>query len=213
MNAQPSTLTPAQNSLSKDKCPATCPQGQQCIKKADGFLDCRATATGCDKDCKDKPGTVCVKATPTAAAGTCVTDAPASAKVQSNPKIGGVASPDSKPSDSGETDSVEGSTNPTGIKEGLEVFRGAGSGLNIQGTLIAYIANIIRWILGILGTVFFLIIVFQGYTYMTAGGDSGKTASAVGAIGNAVVGLLIIMGAFLITNFVTSALIFNGGGS
>ena len=50
----------------------------------------------------------------------------------------------------------------------------------------------------------------QGYLYMTAGGDSGKTASAVGAIGNAVVGLLIIMGAFLITNFVTSALLASG---
>jgi hypothetical protein len=48
---------------------------------------------------------------------------------------------------------------------------------------------------------------------MTAGGDSSKTASAVGAIGNAVVGLLIIMGAFLITNFVTSGLINSGGGS
>jgi hypothetical protein len=48
---------------------------------------------------------------------------------------------------------------------------------------------------------------------MTAGGDSGKTAGAVGAIGNAVIGLLIIMGAFLITNFVTSGLIASGGGA
>jgi len=213
-NAQPSTLTPAQNSLSKDKCPATCPQGQQCIKKSDGFLDCRPTATGCDKDCKDKPGTVCVKATPTAATGTCVTDAPASAKAQSKPTTAGGSTADTNAGGgSGEADSAVGSNNPTSLKDGLEAFRGANSGLNTQTTLIAYIANIIRWILGILGTVFFIIIVIQGYLYMTAGGDSGKTASAIGAIGNAVVGLLIIMGAFLITNFVTAGLIASGGGA
>lgn len=104
-------------------------------------------------------------------------------------------------------------TNPTGLLQGLQQFQGANSGLNTGGTLIGYIANIIRWILGILGTVFFVIVVLQGYIYMTAGGDSSKTASAAGAIGNAVVGLLIIMGAFLITNFVTSGLINSGGGS
>lgn len=107
-------------------------------------------------------------------------------------------------------DTASGGTNPTGLREGLEAFRGEDSGLNTEGTLIGFIANIIRWILGILGTVFFVIVVLQGYIYMTAGGDSSKTATAAGAIGNAVVGLLIIMGAFLITNFVTSALLSNG---
>ncbi len=97
--------------------------------------------------------------------------------------------------------------NPTSLKDGLQTFQSSDSGLNTSGTLIAYIANIIRWVLGILGTVFFLIVVMQGYMYMTAGGDSGKAASSIGAIGNAVIGLLIIMGAFLITNFVTSALL------
>lgn len=99
------------------------------------------------------------------------------------------------------------------LQEGLTDFKEEDSGLNTDGTLIGYIANIIRWILGILGTVFFVIVVLQGYIYMTAGGDSSKTASAAGAIGNAVVGLLIIMGAFLITNFVTSGLIASGGGA
>lgn len=106
-----------------------------------------------------------------------------------------------------------GTTNPTGLSDGLTTFKDAGSGLNTQGTLIGYIANIIRWVLGLLGTVFFVIIVLQGYLYMTAGGDASKTSSAISAIGNAVIGLLIIMGAFLITNYVTSALINSGGGS
>jgi len=103
-----------------------------------------------------------------------------------------------------------GGNNPTGLQEGLDAFRGQDSGLNTGGTLIGYVANIIRWILGILGTVFFMIIVIQGYIYMIAGGDASKTAAATGAITNAVVGLLIIMGAFLITNFVTSGLLASG---
>jgi hypothetical protein len=119
----------------------------------------------------------------------------------------------SQDSNSTSSNTAATSTNPTGLLQGLQQFQGAGSGLNTSGTLIGYIANIIRWILGILGTVFFVIVVLQGYIYMTAGGDSSKTASAAGAIGNAVVGLLIIMGAFLITNFVTSGLINSGGGS
>ena len=98
----------------------------------------------------------------------------------------------------------------TGLSQGLNQFKNAGSGLNTGGTLIGYIANIIRWILGILGTVFFIIIVLQGYLYMTSSGDASKTAAATGAITNAVIGLLIIMGAFLITNFVTSGLLAAG---
>lgn len=98
----------------------------------------------------------------------------------------------------------------TGLSDGLNEFKNAGSGLNTEGTLIGFIANIIRWILGLLGTVFFVIIILQGYLYMTSSGDASKTAAATGAITNAVIGLLIIMGAFLITNFVTSALIAAG---
>jgi hypothetical protein len=45
---------------------------------------------------------------------------------------------------------------------------------------------------------------------MTSSGDASKTAAATGAITNAVIGLLIIMGAFLITNFVTSGLLAAG---
>ncbi len=109
--------------------------------------------------------------------------------------------------------SIVNTTLANSLQEGLTDFKEADSGLNTSGTLIGYVANIIRWILGILGTVFFVIIVIQGYLYMIAGGDASKTAAATGAITNAVVGLLIIMGAFLITNFVTSGLIASGGGA
>lgn len=205
-NAQ---LTPAP---SKTQCP-TCPNGQQCIKKADGFLECRATATGCKKTdgtngCDSNK--VCVKPTATATTGLCVDDAPASAKTASTGTGGTTGGSTSGGGGTTEGTTGGGTNSGGGLLQGLQQFQGAGSGLNTQGTLIGYIANIIRWILGLLGTVFFVIIVLQGYLYMTAGGDSGKTSSALSAIGNAVIGLLIIMGAFLITNFVTSALLATG---
>jgi hypothetical protein len=185
------------NTTNAQTCP-TCQTGEICVKSADGPLVCRLSATNCKKaDGSDGCDTskVCIKTSATATTGICVDDAPASAKAQA------------PTAESGNTPAT--STNPTGLLDGLNLFRDAGSGLNTTGTLIGYIANIIRWILGLLGTVFFVIIVIQGYLYMTAGGDSSKTASAAGAIGNAVVGLLIIMGAFLITNFVTSGLTYN----
>lgn len=204
------SITNAQ--LSKTQCPKTCPDKQQCIKQADGFLACRETATNCKKtngSAGCDAAKVCVKAKTGDTTGTCVDDAPASAKTQTltpAPSTG-----DNTPANQQDDAATTGDgNNPTGLQQGLESFRGANSGLNTGGTLIGYVANIIRWILGILGTVFFMIIVIQGYIYMTAGGDSGKTATAAGAIGNAVIGLLIIMGAFLITNFVTSGLLASG---
>ena len=97
------------------------------------------------------------------------------------------------------------------LRDGVSEFQGLNSGLRTDGNLISFIANIIRWTLGLVGTVFFLIVLFNGFKYMTAGGDGKSTQDAVGGLTNAVVGLIIIMGAFLITNFVTSALLSGGG--
>jgi hypothetical protein len=174
-------------------CP-TCKSGETCIKSAAGPLVCRSAATNCTPACTT--GKVCVKATPTATTGTCVDNAPTQA-------AGGAGG-----NGAGGNGSSGGSGG--GLLEGLNAFGSADSGLNTEGTLIGFISNIIRWILGLLGTVFFVIIVLQGYLYMTSSGDASKTAAATGAITNAVIGLLIIMGAFLITNFVTSGLIAAG---
>jgi hypothetical protein len=69
------------------------------------------------------------------------------------------------------------------------------------------IATIIRGVLGLLGAVAVAIIVYAGFTYMTAGGNASKTAQATTAITNAVIGLVVIMGAFLIVDYVISAIV------
>lgn len=69
------------------------------------------------------------------------------------------------------------------------------------------IATIIRGVLGLLGAIAVAIIVYAGFTYMTAGGNASKTAQATTAITNAVIGLVVIMGAFLIVDYVISAIV------
>lgn len=174
-------------------CP-TCNTGEICVKSAQGPLVCRPSATNCTQACTG--GKVCVRATPTATTGTCVDSAPTSTTG------GGTGGGAGTGGNSGSGGSGGGT-----LLEGLNEFGGAGSGLNTTGTLIGFVANIIRWILGLLGMVFFIIVVLQGYLYMVSSGDASKAAAATGAITNAVIGLIIIMGAFLITNYVTSALV------
>ncbi len=64
-------------------------------------------------------------------------------------------------------------------------------------------------IVGVLNTAYFLggvvaviIIIIAGIMYTTSGGDSGKVAQAKDAILYAVVGLVVIILAFVITGFI-----------
>ncbi len=54
----------------------------------------------------------------------------------------------------------------------------------------------------IIGIVAVIMIVFSGYQYLTANGDSGKAATAMKTILFAVAGLVVAASAFAITSFV-----------
>ena len=68
------------------------------------------------------------------------------------------------------------------------------------------IAGIINALLGVLGTITVAILVMSGFKYMTSS-NPGEVGQALDGIRNAVVGLMIIMGAFLITQYIISALV------
>ena len=70
----------------------------------------------------------------------------------------------------------------------------------------ATIAQIINIALGILGIVALVIILMGGFKWMTAGGNEEGVESGKKAIGQGVVGLIIIFVAFAITRFVFSVL-------
>lgn len=69
------------------------------------------------------------------------------------------------------------------------------------------IARIIRVALGLLGTVALLIILYAGWLWMTAAGDEEKVGRAKKTLSAGVIGLVIILSAFAIVQFILSRLI------
>lgn len=79
-----------------------------------------------------------------------------------------------------------------------------GTGVTETGDLFSFISNIVRWSLGLIGIILFVIILVAGFNYATAGGDSKKTQDAISSITSAVIGLFIVGFAFVLSNTVLS---------
>ncbi len=69
------------------------------------------------------------------------------------------------------------------------------------------IARIIRVALGFLGTVALLLVLYSGFTWMTAAGDETKIERAKKILSGAVIGLAIIMSSFAIVSYVLNSLL------
>ncbi len=68
-------------------------------------------------------------------------------------------------------------------------------------------ARIIRTFLGLLGIVALVLVLYGGYTWLTAGGNEEKIGRAKNILVNAGIGLLIILSSYAITSFVISKLV------
>jgi amino acid transporter len=62
--------------------------------------------------------------------------------------------------------------------------------------------NIIKVFLSFMGIIFLIMIIFAGFRWMTAAGNEERVKDAQSQITAATIGMLIILSAFLITNFV-----------
>ncbi|PLX20306.1 hypothetical protein C0584_06195 [Candidatus Parcubacteria bacterium] len=71
----------------------------------------------------------------------------------------------------------------------------------------AIAASVIKVLLGFLGIIAVLIILFAGFLWMTAAGNDDKISQAKGMMSAGVIGLIIILAAFGIATFVMNALI------
>ena len=71
-----------------------------------------------------------------------------------------------------------------------------------QENLVASITGIINAIIAALGIVAVIIIIVGGIGYMTSSGDAGKVKKAKDTILYGVIGLVIVVLAFAIVNFV-----------
>lgn len=96
-------------------------------------------------------------------------------------------------------------------QENLGIFTGATNGIYSTGgdetTLITWIGSIIGIIIGFLGILLVLYIIWAGFLWMTDGGEGKKVEKAKKMIQQAVIGIIIIFAAYAITSFVMANLV------
>lgn len=73
-------------------------------------------------------------------------------------------------------------------------------------TFTQFIADIINVFFGLLGTIFIILMVYGGYTWMTASGNSEKVTKAQNTLKVAIIGIIIIASAYAITYFIFARL-------
>ena len=75
-----------------------------------------------------------------------------------------------------------------------------------EGKLKETVSHVLTAIFGIMGIISAVVIIIAGIMYMTSAGDPGKVATAKKAILYAIIGLIVALSAFAITNFILEAL-------
>jgi hypothetical protein len=69
------------------------------------------------------------------------------------------------------------------------------------------IGTVISALLGLLGVIFLVLIIYGGYIWMIARGDEAKVEKAKTTIINSTIGLVIVLAAYAITYYVLAAII------
>jgi hypothetical protein len=96
----------------------------------------------------------------------------------------------------------------TQIQQGLTTAAG-GAGYDTSqngGNLTRIIGSLINTALSLLGVLLLLYLLYGGFIWMTAGGDEAKVKKARALITNTVIGLVIIVIAFALSNFILTQL-------
>ncbi|MFH1187267.1 MAG: hypothetical protein V1688_00205 [bacterium] len=68
------------------------------------------------------------------------------------------------------------------------------------------VSQIISYVLSFLGVIFICLIIYAGFLWMTASGDSEQITKAKGILINAVIGVIIILSAYIITSYILTRL-------
>lgn len=91
-----------------------------------------------------------------------------------------------------------------GVDLGLNYATAIGLGTQDVRTTVS---NVIKAFMGLLGIVAVVIILLGGFKWMTAGGNEEKVAEAKKLIISGIIGLVIIMSAYAIAQFVVGAVV------
>ena len=81
------------------------------------------------------------------------------------------------------------------------------AGINKNTTNPIQIAgNVIKIVLSMLGVIFLVLMIYGGFIWMTARGNEQEVQKAKDIIKNAIIGLVIVVGAYAISSFVVGRL-------
>lgn len=69
-----------------------------------------------------------------------------------------------------------------------------------------FIGRIIQTVLKFVGVVAFVLFIYGGFLWMTARGDEGQVTKSKNLLVNAVIGLIIILSSYVLTNFVINSI-------
>lgn len=101
-----------------------------------------------------------------------------------------------------------GSSGLDAIKSGAQkAAGGAGLASSNSPDLMTLIGQLIGAVMGLVGVILFGYMVYGGFKWMTAGGNEKAVTEAQAIIRNAVIGIVLIVAAYAISNFVIQTLI------
>lgn len=93
-----------------------------------------------------------------------------------------------------------------GLNKTLETAGEAGTALKDNSDIKTSAGKIIGVALSFVGAIFFILMIYGGFLWMTARGDEGQVTKAKDMIFAAVIGLVIVLSAYAITSFLGTQL-------
>ncbi len=85
---------------------------------------------------------------------------------------------------------------------GLDYIDNNGSNVFSKADVPTIVSNVIKIIMGLSATVMLVVIIITGIKFLTSGGDSGKTKQALNTIKNASIGIILIVAAYSLSQFI-----------
>lgn len=80
-----------------------------------------------------------------------------------------------------------------------------------QYSAAATVGKIINVSLGIIGVLFLGLMVYAGYLWLTAGGDEEQVKKAKSYMYNSLIGLVIVLASYGLSNYIVSSIIISAG--
>jgi len=93
-----------------------------------------------------------------------------------------------------------------GLEETAGSEGGQASGVGRISGLSTLVGGVINAVLGLVGVIFFVLMIYAGFLWMTAAGNEERVTKAKGIFVTSVIGLIVIIGAYYILDFVFDAI-------